>query len=89
MSTIFTGRLFLRHKKAHAILNYCVGFLFFTLCSLPLMVKKSGIPKGIRTPVTAVKGRCPRPLDDRDTELTIINGKQRLMQTIYQITPVI
>ncbi len=27
----------------------------------------SGIPKGIRTPVTAVKGRCPRPLDDRDT----------------------
>ena len=25
-----------------------------------------GIPKGIRTPVTAVKGRCPRPLDDRD-----------------------
>ncbi len=31
--------------------------------------KESGIPKGIRTPVTAVKGRCPRPLDDRDTEL--------------------
>ena len=28
----------------------------------------SGIPKGIRTPVTAVKGRCPRPLDDRDTK---------------------
>ena len=23
-----------------------------------------GTPKGIRTPVTAVKGRCPRPLDD-------------------------
>jgi hypothetical protein len=21
-------------------------------------------PKGIRTPVTSVKGRCPRPLDD-------------------------
>ena len=34
---------------------------------------KSGIPKGIRTPVTAVKGRCPRPLDDRDTGLTIAN----------------
>ncbi len=27
----------------------------------------SGVPKGIRTPVTAVKGRCPRPLDDGDT----------------------
>ena len=26
----------------------------------------SGVPKGIRTPVTAVKGRCPRPLDDGD-----------------------
>src|SRR5205807_8533669 len=25
-----------------------------------------GVPTGIRTPVTAVKGRCPRPLDDRD-----------------------
>src|SRR5215813_3704668 len=27
-----------------------------------------GVPTGIRTPVTAVKGRCPRPLDDRDYE---------------------
>ena len=23
-----------------------------------------GTPKGIRTPAAAVKGRCPRPLDD-------------------------
>ncbi|EAR26343.1 hypothetical protein PTD2_04958, partial [Pseudoalteromonas tunicata D2] len=30
---------------------------------------KVGVPKGIRTPVTAVKGRCPRPLDDGDTVL--------------------
>jgi hypothetical protein len=30
--------------------------------------KEDGIPKGIRTPVTAVKGRCPRPLDDGDTK---------------------
>ena len=27
---------------------------------------ESGVPTGIRTPVTAVKGRCPRPLDDGD-----------------------
>jgi len=27
-------------------------------------VDNHGSPKGIRTPVTAVKGRCPRPLDD-------------------------
>jgi hypothetical protein len=26
----------------------------------------TGVPKGIRTPVTAVKGRCPGPLDDGD-----------------------
>jgi hypothetical protein len=30
-----------------------------------------GVPKGIRTPVTAVKGRCPRPLDDGDKNLII------------------
>jgi hypothetical protein len=29
-----------------------------------------GVPKGIRTPVTAVKGRCPGPLDDGDVDLT-------------------
>ncbi len=27
---------------------------------------ESGVPTGIRTPVVAVKGRCPRPLDDGD-----------------------
>ncbi len=30
-----------------------------------------GVPKGIRTPVTAVKGQCPRPLDDGDTKIPI------------------
>ena len=28
-----------------------------------------GVPTGIRTPVTAVKGRCPRPLDDGDPDV--------------------
>lgn len=27
---------------------------------------KKNVPKGTRTPVTAVKGRCPGPLDDGD-----------------------
>ena len=31
-----------------------------------LEIARYGVPTGIRTPVTAVKGRCPRPLDDRD-----------------------
>ena len=29
---------------------------------------RNGVPKGIRTPVAAVKGRCPRPLDDGDKQ---------------------
>ena len=29
-------------------------------------IKQYGVPKGVRTPVTAVKGQCPRPLDDGD-----------------------
>src|SRR5690606_14415874 len=29
---------------------------------------RDGVPTGIRTPVAAVKGRCPRPLDDGDAE---------------------
>ncbi len=30
--------------------------------------EKNGVPKGIRTPVAAVKGRSPGPLDDGDVE---------------------
>ncbi len=41
-----------------------------TTCPIPrnrlLLMFGNGVPKGIRTPVTAVKGRCPRPLDDGD-----------------------
>ncbi|MEY2700015.1 MAG: hypothetical protein RIQ52_770 [Pseudomonadota bacterium] len=33
---------------------------------------RSGVPTGIRTPVAAVKGRCPRPLDDGDKDVTKI-----------------
>ena len=33
---------------------------------LPKMTILFGVPKGIRTPVAAVKGQCPRPLDDGD-----------------------
>ena len=33
-----------------------------------------GVPKGIRTPVTAVKGQCPRPLDDGDNVVVNLYG---------------
>ena len=39
------------------------GFLKYFSHERP---NKSGVPKGSRTPVAAVKGRCPRPLDDGD-----------------------
>ena len=31
-----------------------------------------GVPRGIRTPVVAVKGRCPGPLDDGDAETSMV-----------------
>ena len=34
-----------------------------------------GVPTGIRTPVIAVKGRCPRPLDDRVKTLELSDIK--------------
>ena len=52
----------------------------------------SGVPKGIRTPVTAVKGRCPRPLDDgdlvnggdkRDRTADLLHAMQALSQLSY------
>ena len=62
--------------------------------------KISGVPTGIRTPVTAVKGRCPRPLDDGDAiargALSRLNsgGAKRsrtadplhAMQVLYQLS---
>ena len=47
-----------------------VGYLINKNCKKLLIYQLfkpiNGVPKGIRTPVTAVKGRCPRPLDDGD-----------------------
>ena len=36
-----------------------------------------GVPKGIRTPVAAVKGRSPRPLDDGDGDWWSQAGSNR------------
>ncbi len=44
----------------------------------------SGVPKGIRTPVTAVKGRCPRPLDDGD----LLKVQRKLLNINSSLKPV-
>ena len=41
-----------------------------------------GVPKGIRTPVAAVKGQCPRPLDDGDN-IKNMSGKTAYIITIW------
>ena len=45
-----------------------------------------GDPTGIRTPVTAVKGRCPRPLDDgvKRNECIYIPKKNILQDFFYK-----
>ena len=40
-----------------------------------------GVPRGVRTPVTAVKGRCPRPLDDGDLKRCFVTGGARRDRT--------
>jgi hypothetical protein len=55
--------------------------------------QSDGVPKGIRTPVTAVKGQCPRPLDDgdagksggarRDRTADLLHAMQALSQLSY------
>ena len=43
------------------------------------LLKVSGVPYGSRTRVAAVKGRCPRPLDERDA----LCGLSRSRRTRY------
>ena len=46
-----------------------------------------GVPTGIRTPVIAVRGQRPRPLDDRDMATLIYEkklfGKLKLKKDFY------
>lgn len=51
---------------------------------LPACVK-SGVPTGIRTPVSTVKGWCPRPLDDGDAETVLRHSDDQAVTTIGQI----
>ena len=40
------------------------SFVLGYLCLLVSQIKTRNDPVGIRTPVTGVKGQCPKPLDD-------------------------
>src|SRR5438128_9337091 len=52
---------------AYTGLSTYIGHMLDTRpCAAIYVIDIPGVPKGIRTPVTAVKGRCPRPLDDGD-----------------------
>ena len=52
------------------------------------MIRKRD-PNGIRTRVTAVKGRCPRPLDDRVTQSRAISElpllRARQIAALFQV----
>ena len=47
---------------------------------------KSGIPYGIRTRVAAVKGRCPKPLDERDASSFVSFYSKRQMKSSVHIS---
>src|SRR5207245_6109784 len=54
--------------------------------------ESNGDPNGIRTRVTAVKGRCPRPLDDRVTKpanIPFVSGKATSRPSACQIDDVV
>ena len=42
----------------------------------------NGVPRGSRTPVTAVKGRCPGPLDDGDTNRLCRSPARPMQMTV-------
>src|ERR1700761_1078926 len=46
-----------------------------------------GVPDGIRTRVTAVKGRCPRPLDDGDATIQFYAINRARASKCLGITP--
>jgi hypothetical protein len=49
--------------------------------------KRSGVPYGSRTRVAAVKGRCPRPLDERDGSLAGIGSGRSSATNAWALRP--
>ena len=46
------------------------------------LVLSSGDPKGTRTPVTGVRGQCPRPLDDGAQWCCFITDPAEVVNTL-------
>ena len=64
---LFLLRLFLILKGLESLFSFSACFLVVKEQKI-IKLSLFGVPTGIRTPVTAVKGRCPRPLDDGDNK---------------------
>ncbi len=50
-----------------------------SISAIPLS-PKNGVPRGTRTPVSGVRGRCPRPLDDGDHSIPSFNAPTQFRQ---------
>ncbi len=53
-------------QSSLSIFQNLIIYFYHSMAKPAEALAKAGVPKGSRTPVSAVKGRCPRPLDDRD-----------------------
>ena len=53
-----------------------------------MRLENVGVPYGSRTRVAAVKGRCPRPLDDRVSERQISRRRQGLQAAFVAVNPI-
>ena len=52
------------------------------------MIDSFGVPYGNRTRVAAVKGRCPRPLDERDADGELVVQRRKRVTVSYWIVGV-
>ena len=55
----------------HIFRNYALNYVSKKMILIVMQpIVFNGVPNEIRTRVTAVKGRCPRPLDDGDSSIS-------------------
>ena len=69
-------------RLLYVSLNVCLAARSVVMSEALHRAESNGDPNGIRTRVTAVKGRCPRPLDDRVSERQI-SGRRPALQVAF------